>query len=464
MLDVNKGLVVTPGVTSHEFSNWSVDLQAQVSGATVSTYSWNVSQASDATSVTGQSTYELKFTWANFTGAARTDQVTITATNSDSTQESETLTFQVNSTSSPAYPSSAPTSSATWPNVLAPDQLISQTTVNDGYYELGLANGALQTSHQLPSYNPNVSPLNLVYSSTAADRNQIFIAHYPLVPTGSNTGVPATVHATLTFNGTAGQTYYYSTSSLNPGDMMEIALEASVPSSLAAGEYNYEIDIVADYSTPQTTTWTGAINISASSGMFGPGWSLAGLTQIRAPNGYAVVDEGAGQDLLFAPQNHPAEFIQYNRPNGDFTDLVQSEETLDYLRTFPDGTNVNYTSGGVQTSVVDPQGNPTTYTYNGQNQLISITDIDNQVVTFNYNGAGQVVTIVNPANRVTTFGYTGSNLTSIQDPDGALWTYAYDSSSHLTTLTDAPMSSPRSPTTSPGASRASLGPTAAASS
>ncbi len=69
VLDVNKGLVVTPGVTSHEFSNWSVDLQAQVSGATVSTYSWNVSQASDATSVTGQSTYELKFTWANFTGA-----------------------------------------------------------------------------------------------------------------------------------------------------------------------------------------------------------------------------------------------------------------------------------------------------------------------------------------------------------------------------------------------------------
>jgi hypothetical protein len=47
ILDANKGIVVTPGTADNEFSNWAMDLRMQVSGATVSTYSWDLTNAPD---------------------------------------------------------------------------------------------------------------------------------------------------------------------------------------------------------------------------------------------------------------------------------------------------------------------------------------------------------------------------------------------------------------------------------
>jgi hypothetical protein len=76
--DANNGLVVSPGVTQFDFSTYSVDLHADATDLGV-TYSWDTSQAPDATSITGASTYRLQFTWASFTGT-HTDSVTITVT------------------------------------------------------------------------------------------------------------------------------------------------------------------------------------------------------------------------------------------------------------------------------------------------------------------------------------------------------------------------------------------------
>ena len=75
VLDANKAIVVTPGTTENEFSNTAMDLRMQVSGATVSTYSWDLTNAPDASGATGTSTYKLTFTWANFSGAAKTDTI-----------------------------------------------------------------------------------------------------------------------------------------------------------------------------------------------------------------------------------------------------------------------------------------------------------------------------------------------------------------------------------------------------
>jgi len=73
VLDANNSVTVLPGVKQHLFSQWSMDLQAQAIGKTVSSYSWDTtSAAADVTSVSGDSTYELTFTWRTFTGAART--------------------------------------------------------------------------------------------------------------------------------------------------------------------------------------------------------------------------------------------------------------------------------------------------------------------------------------------------------------------------------------------------------
>jgi hypothetical protein len=63
-----------------------------------------------------------------------------------------------------------PTTVSTWPTVLTPDAMTpDQEVLTRQYYSLGLAPGEVQTSHTLPTYNPGVPPLRLLYSSTAAE-------------------------------------------------------------------------------------------------------------------------------------------------------------------------------------------------------------------------------------------------------------------------------------------------------
>src|SRR5262249_5100534 len=145
------------------------------------------------------------------TGLPRTDTVTLTTTNSDSSHNTITLTYHLSGTNSPAYGSTPPTSTSTWASVLTPDQLLNEASVGAGpYASVGQAAGDVQTDHGLPAYNPGVAPLDLAYSSAAADPQPVFLVHYQLDPSQA---VPATVTAQLTFNGTAGSTIYYSTSS-----------------------------------------------------------------------------------------------------------------------------------------------------------------------------------------------------------------------------------------------------------
>jgi RHS repeat-associated protein len=458
VLDVNKANVVTPGVTEHEFSNWSMDLRAQVSGATVSTYSWNMTSAPDATSVSGTSTYRLQFTWANFSGAARTDTISITETPMVGSAVTQTMTFLVASTSSPAYVSTPPTSSTTWPNVLPPDTLTNlEATASGGAldpsmggpgcacsqpnaeaqtheppYRLGLAAGDLETVHHIHSYNPGVPPLHLVYSSTAANALPIFITHFQIDPSQA---VPSTVSAQLTFNSVAGSTFYYSTSSLNPGDTMQIALQADA-TALSTGRYSYQVSVTANYATPVTTTYSGSADIvNSSSSPYGAGWSLDAVQRLWPVTGGVILELPGGTSLWFANGGTSGTFVT---PAGDFSTLAQNTGTGVYTRTMKDGTKINFDSTGKQTSVVDRNGTTLTFAYNASNLLSTITDAYNQVTSFSYNAQNRVSTIQDPANRVVSLGYDASNrLTSIADPDGALWTYGYDSANRMTTLTNA---------------------------
>src|SRR6516164_8278382 len=80
VLDVNTNVVLPGNATSiNSFSNWAISLQAQVSGVAVTSYSWNFASAPDAGSISGSSSYNVQFTWAAFTGAPRTDTISVTA-------------------------------------------------------------------------------------------------------------------------------------------------------------------------------------------------------------------------------------------------------------------------------------------------------------------------------------------------------------------------------------------------
>jgi hypothetical protein len=276
VLDMNNGETVPANVTLNSFSNWSENLLAQVSGASVTNYSWDLSQAPDLTSVSGTTTANLQGTWANFSGAARTDTITVTETSGFFTTLSQTMTFLVASTGSPAYAASRPTTSTSWPSVVTPDQLFSQQATASGgpNASLGLVDGSVQTSFSMPSCNPNADPLQLDYSSTAANAQPIFLVHYQLPST-----LPTTVTAQLTLNSTLRSTVSYNPSSLNPGDWMQMALQTNA-TGLATGRYPWQVNV---YDGTSTVTYSGNVDIVNHSGSpYGAGWSLGNVDRADA--------------------------------------------------------------------------------------------------------------------------------------------------------------------------------------
>jgi len=469
ILDADYGTVVTPGVPDRQLSGVAMDLRQQVAGLTASSYSWTLdpNHLSDFTNVSGQSSYRLQFTWASFTGAAHTDTVIAKYTDSTNQQHSLTVTFDVDSSSSPASSSPPSLTYSTWPTVEIPDALAGdQATVDSQYYSLGLATGALLINHGMPAYNPGVPPVVLTYNSTAADRMPIFIDHYELNPSQS---VPATVSAQLKItdgNGNtvfSGTTVSYTTGSggatYNPGDIMEIPLQATMPSTQATGEYLYSITVTGN----STTTVSGQFSfVNLQSSVFGDGWSLAGLeheyqiSPVGSISQGAIVDQGGGLSLWYAWNG-----TSYNAPQPNDFSSLSADGTV---RTLPDGTKINFDSANNyrEISLTQPNGNLFTYAYDGSGNLLTITDFDNNVVTLTYasgkvssiaepaytmslgyNGSGQLTSITDPApgggatTPVTTIGYastTVDRITTFEDPNSNTTTFTYNTAGRVFSL------------------------------
>src|SRR5262249_31038331 len=178
-----------------------------------------------------------------------------------------------------------------------------------------------------------------------ADPRPIFIYRFQLDPTRA---VPGTIHAALTFNGSTGSTVWYSTGLLNPGDIVEVPLQADAH-TLATGRYSWSISVTADYlPTPVTTTQSGSVNIINENGsLFGPGWTLAGFDRLWVVTGGVILEEAAGKSLWFASDGHGG----YITPAGDFSTLTLTGGV--YTRTMKDGTKFNFNSTGLLTSFVD---------------------------------------------------------------------------------------------------------------
>ncbi len=184
---------------------------------------------------------------------------------------------------------------ATWPTSLAPSQeLISAPSFATDNATVDATSGALDTEIDLPSYNPNVPALSLVYDSVAANPEPIIVVENTIGAT-----VPSQVSAQLTFNGgTPLTTYYYSTSGYNTGDVQQIAVQATNATGLATGRYTYSIPVTDIGSTP--TTYTGSTTLLNYSGnAFGAGWTLQGLEQIIPETGGVILDQGDGGSTLW---------------------------------------------------------------------------------------------------------------------------------------------------------------------
>jgi len=72
--------------------------------------------------------------------------------------------------------------------------------------------------------------------------------------------------------------------------------------------------------------------------------------------------------------------IKFNTPLGDYSTLERNPDGS-FTRTFKNGTEIDFDSDGFQTSVIDRNGNTTTYSYDGNDNLTTITDPVGMVTT-----------------------------------------------------------------------------------
>ncbi len=431
-LDYNQGTVMVPGFDQLATPGGAVDLRAEVvdSNAGTYTYSWNTTGLTDATGISGSSSYDLTFHWDTTISTANSESVTLTVTDPDSNQVSQTYTFWV-----PAG-SDSTTGGTTWASSLDPGAIAaSSPAVSSDNVSVVSATGALAAAIDMPSYNPNVPALSLTYNSLAANAMPIVVAEHPL---SASSATPSKVSAQLTFDGTALTTYYYNTSSLTPGDIMQIGLQATNATSLDSGSYPYTMTVADDRSGSWTTvTYDGTATVENAAkdptfSALGAGWTVDGLMKIIPGTGGVLLDEGGGSVLWYSG-SFGGGGGTYTSPAGDFSTLVLNSNGT-YTRTLTDGTQQNFASTGLETTSVDRNGLTTTFTYSG-NLLTKITDPFGQVTSFTYS-SGYLQTIKDPANRLTTFTMSGGDLTAVEYPDDSTWDYGYDGSGRMTSVTE----------------------------
>ncbi|MFQ5840770.1 MAG: hypothetical protein ACE5HK_08615, partial [Candidatus Methylomirabilales bacterium] len=147
-----------------------------------------------------------------------------------------------------------------------------------------------------------------------------------------------------------------------------------------------------------------------------------------------VPDAGTGKISRILLQ--PGTSDTFAGPPGDFSRLVKNLDGS-FTRTLKDGTRIEFNAEGLQTAVVDRNGNTTSYAYDTSGRLTSITDPVGQVTALAYDAAGLLQAITDPANRVTSFTHdVDGNLTQVTNSDGTTVSYTYDAEHRLLTKTD----------------------------
>ena len=184
--------------------------------------------------------------------------------------------------------------------------------------------GALETSINLPSYNPNIPALSLNYDSLAANALPIIVAEHPLDP---DPGRPL--------------------AGLGPVDLrrhrrLDVLLQHQLvaarrhhadrppgpnAATLDTGSYPYTMTI-ADIrgGTPTTFTYTGNATIENAAedptfSALGAGWTVGGLEKIVPATGGVILDEGSGSVAWFSG-SFGGGGGTYTSPAGTFSTLV----------------------------------------------------------------------------------------------------------------------------------------------
>jgi RHS repeat-associated protein len=175
------------------------------------------------------------------------------------------------------------------------------------------------------------------------------------------------------------------------------------------------------------------------------GYDNAGnLTSVTAPNpgtGAPVTQYGrdpAGTGLLTSITDPRGKTTRYTYSGGNLTSVTTSLGKT---------TTMSYDASGRMISRVDPRGNvsgadpnqyKTTFTYDDADHLLTKTDPLNHSTTYTFDPAGNPQTVKDANNHSASYGYDEANhLTSVTAPDMTQTVYAYDPDGSLLTRKDA---------------------------
>jgi RHS repeat-associated protein len=144
------------------------------------------------------------------------------------------------------------------------------------------------------------------------------------------------------------------------------------------------------------------------------------------PDGSKIfVTDGNGKIFTFASDN------MYATPPGDFSTLVKNGDGT-FTRSWPEGTTVQFDAQGRQVSETDNNANTTTWSYDGSGRLTTIEDPVGRQTTFTYSG-GLLATITDPTGRQSQFEHdTDGNLSRIVNPDTSSRRFTYDLTHRMT--------------------------------
>ena len=154
-------------------------------------------------------------------------------------------------------------------------------------------------------------------------------------------------------------------------------------------------------------------------------------------NGDGRLDIISGEQLTVTLDvSDPSKGTPYVGSAGEFSTLTSFPDGT-WERRYKDGTIVEFNSSGLQTAMVDTQGNRTEYTYDAENRLVSKSDQVGGTTAFVYGADGLLDSITYPDGRVTTFSHDQFGyLEEITEPTSSIVTFGYDENGRLINTTN----------------------------
>jgi RHS repeat-associated protein len=201
----------------------------------------------------------------------------------------------------------------------------------------------------------------------------------------------------------------------NPAEPETVCQNTDLPVNGATGAFwhTFQDAYVPGNGMPLDFTRTYSSLDASNDGSLGYGWTDGYAMSLSFDaSGDATVTEANGAQVPF-----------YTDGSGH---LLAPAHVLAELVANSDGT---YTYSRIR--------DRDQYEFNSAGELIQETDPNGYTTTLGYM-SGQLTSVTDPSSRSLSISYAGSLISTITDPAGNQWSYEYDDSGNLTSVTMAP--------------------------